>query len=416
MEYGYTISDRYVCRKPLGKGGNGSVYLAYDNKLLKYWAVKSCNNLSEREIYALKCINHFAFPRIVDVIKQDNMEFLVMDYIEGETLATYCKNHSVTEKQLLIWYKKIASALHYLHCMNPAVFYVDCKPENIMITPSGDIRIIDLGSIYVDSNRTQTISGTKFYAPSELGKSMPCATSDIYSLGMTMYRLVTKSSVEYRDIYGNLCPERINKNISSRLVRIIKKCTQINPKSRFQSMGDIIESLNSAQKTSKLHLPSLNIVANTILKLIIAASIIIIAYFFKQSSIYIVFLLFIALLLICKRPTYFTWETKKDIYKCSITITILLLFLLSSLLSTKSFASGIQKDVPKTERLDITLYDDNNRKLLVRPNAIWQVENDIKLSLSKYEVLEPSTITVICTNNSGTKSFSFDCALSNLAN
>ena len=232
LEYGYEIAGRYVYRKALGSGACGSVFLAYDRKISKLWAVKMCENIRGYEAEALKKIDHCAFPRIVDVCEQDKAVFLVMDYVEGESLGKYCRNHAVSQRQILIWCRKIAEAIEYLHNMTPSLLYMDCKPDNIMLTTAGEIRLVDLGSIYVKNDDISNIvSGTEFFAPEEITKYSlhkleytPDERSDIYSLGMTMYTLLTGCRVEYRDRYGNICARRQNKNISRVTEQIIRKC------------------------------------------------------------------------------------------------------------------------------------------------------------------------------------------------
>ncbi len=408
MEYGYTIAERYICRKPLGNGGNGSVFLCFDQKINTFWAVKACNKLSKNEIYALKSINHYAFPRIVDVIFQDNTEFLVMDYIDGETLSSYCRHNSVEEKQILRWGFKIASALSYLHELSPAVYFVDCKPDNILITPSGDVRIVDFGSIYVDSDIKDdfAVTGTRFYAPDELSNGIPNASTDIYCLGMTLYRLLTGSSVEYRNSRGLLCPEHINKNISVPSCELIKKCTHKNPLKRYQSMGDVskrLHELSLAKHTTNFRKPNW---MGHIAKLIVATAILVLAATLNSSSFGIILILFAFLLYLCRKPVYYSRETKKFVYKSSIAVISSIIILLT----IPCFESSAKKDVPLSERLDITLYDKYSRKLLIRPGAVWDVNDDIRFSLPIDELSEElNTITITCETSSGIKSYSFNC-------
>jgi len=407
LNNGYIIADRYVCRKSLGKGGNGHVYLAYDNHLEKNWAVKLCKNLSELEIYALKKIDHYAFPRIVDVVHQDDYEFLIMDYIEGETLANYCRYHSATEKQVLLWCKKIAAALLYLHNMNPSIRYVDCKPSNIMITPSGDIRLIDLGSIYVeDDSLPNEVSATLFYMPDELSTSLPSISSDVYSLGMTMYRLVTGSNVEYRDSEGVLQPEKVNRHISRGFCYIIKRCTKLEPKYRYQSVKNLLEDLEELISKGKLSSPSAigRELFKHILEAALAIAILACAIFFKSYCVYIIPVLFVIFLELCRAKRIYTYEIQKDIYRSSVPLGLIMLIL-------SLVFGGIEKGVQTSERLDVSLYDTNRRKLLVRPDSTWLVDEDIYLSLSQEELhSDPCTITISCSSPIKTKSYSFKCA------
>lgn len=409
MKYGYVIADRYICRKPLGKGATGSVFLAFDQKINKLWAVKACSELSKREIYALKSINHYTFPRIVDVISQDNTEFIVMDYIEGETLSSYCRHHYTDEKQIVRWGCKIASALSYLHNMTPPVYYVDCKPDNIMITPSNDIRIIDLGSIYIDSEKAfdEAVTGTKFYAPDDLSYSKPNASTDIYCLGMTLYRLLTGSNIEYRDSRNQLCPEHVNKHLSPEICNFIKRCTDKSPCKRFKSMADAANELHDLSLSKKNSLKYQLKKLHYIYKFFIAATILLLGTFFESTAIIPIIILLGILIFICKKPSYHTWETQKSICKSTVSIGIALLISVS----IPGFQSFAKKDVPQSERLDISLYDKYSRKLLVRPGAVWEVDDDIFFSLSAEELSSgTNTITILCENESGTKTYSFDCS------
>lgn len=407
LEYGYTISDRYIIRKPLGRGGNGTVYLAYDRHLEKNWAVKVCKDLSEPEIYALKQIDYYAFPRIVDVCSQDNHEFLIMDYIEGETLSNYCRRHSASEKQILIWCKKIAAALLYLHNMNPSIMYVDCKPSNIMITPSGDIRLVDMGSIYVtDKSVTSPVSCTLFYMPSELTSSVPTVTTDVYSFGMTMYRLLTGSKIEYRDSTGTLLPEKINKHLHHGSIYIIKKCTAANPSCRYLSTKNLLDDLEELLSTGKIK-ASHHISKRTIMILIeclLSVSILLSAFLLNSYCIYVIPILFVILLELCKCKDSYTYEIKKDIYRSAVPLGI-------SMLIMSLVFGGNSPTTTNSECLDVSLYDEYNRKLLVRPGATWVVDDDIFLSLNKNELTaKQCTVTISCETNDSNKSYSFNCS------
>lgn len=405
MNTGYIIADRYICKQKLGNGSNGYVYLVFDNKLNKNWAVKICSHFSEQEIYALKQINYYLFPRIVDVIKQDSYEYLIMDYIEGDTLTNYCNTHSISEKQAVQWCQEIATGMHYLHNMTPPIIYSDLKPDNIIVTPSGDIRIIDFGSIYVDTIKSNNVTGTTFFAPEELNHDTPTVASDIYSFGMTMYRLLTGQRKEIRDSKGILLPELTNKNLSCNTTHIIKRCTRIDRQDRYHSMADIINELNSSKLSHSIFSFKYSAYIRTLLQFILAATTLLIARF-AANPLYCLIPAFLLIISIyCRKPAY-SWETKKEIVR----ITLLVLFL--SLFSYAIIKNNI-KSVPfSKERLDITLYDKYNCKLLVRPGATWEVDDDIKLSLSKDELLAtPSTITITCDNEYGTKSYSFQCSV-----
>ena len=168
------IGGRYEYRRSLGKGGNGKVFLCFDTKLQKEWAMKelyvfkevglqgldeeesatnrknaSLEMLQTAELEVLKTISCNLFPRIVDIVEEEDKRYLVMDYVEGMTLKEKMQRQKVTEKEVYTWAVQIAKALLYLHQMSPRILYMDCKPENIILTPQGEIRLVDLGSVYI---------------------------------------------------------------------------------------------------------------------------------------------------------------------------------------------------------------------------------------------------------------------------
>ena len=124
------IGGRYVYKKSLGKGGNGSVFLCWDLKLQKEWAVKELqiSDGESTELDLLKTISCNLFPRIVDVVHEQDKVYLVMDYVEGVTLNEKMQRQKLTEKEVLSSAVEIAKALRYLHQMSPQILYLDCKP------------------------------------------------------------------------------------------------------------------------------------------------------------------------------------------------------------------------------------------------------------------------------------------------
>ena len=97
----------------------------------------------EREANILKNVDHPVLPRIVDIINQDGTIYVVMDYIEGDTIQDRLKKEGAQPQELVVeWGLQLASALNYLHNMNPPVIYRDMKPANIMLQPNGNIKLI----------------------------------------------------------------------------------------------------------------------------------------------------------------------------------------------------------------------------------------------------------------------------------
>ncbi len=262
---GSVIDGKYEVLKQIGKGGMSKVYLAMDRRLNKQWAIKElCRKERDKEnevvvqgliaeANLMKKLDHPALPRIVDIIETNQTIYIVMDYIEGETLQTILKKYGAQNQEMVIeWAKQLCSVLHYLHTRNPAIIYRDMKPGNIMVTPNGNIKLIDFGIAreYKEQQIQDTVSlGTKGYAAPEQfgGKGQTDARTDIYSLGVTLYHLVTgknPSEPPYQ-----LYPIRYwNPSLSSGFEKIITKCTQLNPKDRYQNCGELMYALENYEK------------------------------------------------------------------------------------------------------------------------------------------------------------------------
>lgn len=218
---GTVLDGKYEILAEVGRGGMSIVYLARDKRLNKQWAVKEIKNDGkksaktllkglEREANILKNVDHPVLPRIVDIINQDGTIYVVMDYIEGDTIQDRLKKEGAQPQELVVeWGLQLASALNYLHNMNPPIIYRDMKPSNVMIKPEGGVKLIDFGTAKeyeIENNADTTALGTRGYAaPEQFGDSKgrgiynTDARTDIYNLGATLYHIVTgKNHVSHR--------------------------------------------------------------------------------------------------------------------------------------------------------------------------------------------------------------------------
>lgn len=267
---GSVIDGKYEVLKQIGKGGMSRVYLAMDRRLNKQWAIKElCRKERDKEneivvqgliaeAHLMKKLDHPALPRIVDIIETNQTIFIVMDYIEGETLQTILKKYGAQDQEMVIeWAKQLCSVLYYLHTRNPAIIYRDMKPGNIMVTPNGSIKLIDFGIAreYKKQQIQDTVSlGTKGYAAPEQfgGKGQTDPRTDIYSLGVTLYHLVTGKSPSEPPY--QLYPIRYwNPSLSAGFEKIIIKCTQLNPKDRYQNCGELMYALENYEKVDDVY-------------------------------------------------------------------------------------------------------------------------------------------------------------------
>lgn len=261
QQNGKIIDGKYEILTKIGQGGMSTVYLAMDKRLNKQWAIKeirkekhnSNNAIVVKSILAeaqlMKKLDHAALPRIVDIIEDNEAIYVVMDYIEGETLSKILREYGPQPEETVIeWAKQLCEVLDYLHTRQPAVIYRDMKPSNVMLKPDGKIKVIDFGIAreYKENNNSDTVSlGTRGYAAPEQfgGKGQTDARTDVYCLGVTLYHLVTGKSPceEPYEIYPI---RRWNPALSGGLEKIIIKCTRPDPNDRYQSCAQMLYDLN----------------------------------------------------------------------------------------------------------------------------------------------------------------------------
>lgn len=258
---GQVIDDKYEILKLVGQGGMSKVYLAMDKRLNKQWAVKEIEKRAKdrnneiviqsaiAEANLIKQLDHPAIVRIVDIIDNGNVIYIIEDYIEGEPLSTILENNGAQPQELVIeWAMQICEALEYLHTRKPAIIYRDMKPANVMLKPDGNIKVIDFGIAreYKDQSLADTVSlGTKGYAAPEQfgGKGQTDARTDIYCLGVTLYHLLTGQN-PCEPPYEIYPIRHWNPQLSAGLEAIIQKCTQSNPDHRYQSCAELLYALH----------------------------------------------------------------------------------------------------------------------------------------------------------------------------
>ena len=257
---GTYIDDKYEILKEIGHGGMSVVYLAMDKRLNKQWAIKELQKKARdanneiviqsaiAEANMIKKLDHPALPRIVDIIDEQDVIYVVMDYIEGETLDYVVNQYGAqSQEQVIDWAKQLCQVLHYLHTRTLPIIYRDMKPANVMLKPDGNLKVIDFGIAreYKSSNLQDTIClGTRGYAAPEQfgGQGQTDARTDIYCLGATLYHLVTGHNPA-EPPYEIYPIRHWNSQLSGGLENIIEKCTQLNPNDRYQSCAELLYAL-----------------------------------------------------------------------------------------------------------------------------------------------------------------------------
>lgn len=259
LEIGSIIDGKYKILNKIGQGGMSVVYLAMNERANKQWAIKEVRKdgvkdydvvrqglIAETDI--LKRLNHPHLPSIIDVIDRDDTFLIVMDYIEGKSLDHWLKKDgSQPQEKVVEWAKQICDVLGYLHSRKPPIIYRDLKPANVMLKPDGQIMIIDFGTareFKETSIEDTSCLGTQGYAAPEQygGHGQTDARTDIYTLGATMYHLLTghNPSLPPYEMYPI---RRWNPALSSGLEKIVLKCTQRNPNDRYQNCAELMYAL-----------------------------------------------------------------------------------------------------------------------------------------------------------------------------
>lgn len=205
------LRNRYRILEKRAQGGMAAVYRAADMHLAgKVWAVKEMSDAVitnpldrqravaafQQEAQMLANLSHANLPKVTDYFSEGGQEYLVMEYIDGQTLdemLAACGNRPFSEEQVLSWAFQLCDVLEYLH--HQGIIFRDLKPSNIMIDRNGTVRLIDFGiaRIFKIGKASDTTAfGTPGYAPPELySGSQSDVRSDIYSLGATLHTLLT---------------------------------------------------------------------------------------------------------------------------------------------------------------------------------------------------------------------------------
>lgn len=254
------IDGKYTILTQIGKGGMSTVYLARDDRLNKQWAVKEVKKKAKdanddeiiqsaiAEANVMKKLDHPNLPRIVDIINNDDIMYVVMDFVEGRPLDKILEEVNAIDQETVVdWAIQLCEVLLYLHNRKPPIIYRDMKPGNIMLKEDGSIKLIDFGIAreYKEKNIADTkFLGTKGYAAPEQygGRGQTDQRTDIYCLGITLYHLITgKSPAE--PPYEIYPIRKWNPSLSSGLEHIIDKCTQFDPEERYQNCEELLYDL-----------------------------------------------------------------------------------------------------------------------------------------------------------------------------
>lgn len=267
LELGTMLSGRYEVLKRVGSGGMADVYMAKDHKLNRNVAVKVLKSeyvedekflkKFETEAQAVARLSHPNIVNIYDVGMEDGINYIVMELAEGITLKEYIRKKGyLSPKETVEISTQIASAISHAHKNH--IIHRDIKPQNILVSDTGIIKVTDFGIAKATSSNTVTSTttamGSVHYISPEQAKGRFCdEKSDIYSLGITMYEMVTGHvpfdhengvTIALMHLQNEITPpSQIRDGIPDSLEKIILKCTMKKPEERYQTAGDLIADL-----------------------------------------------------------------------------------------------------------------------------------------------------------------------------
>ena len=273
------LSERYKIIKLIHTGTISRIYNGFDLNYKKNVFVKEITqytdpSLRQQAIEQFKCeakilfkLKHKSLPRFVDYFDYRQSRYLVLEYIEGKKLTAFVEDRKnfLPEKQVINWGIELCDVLLYLHNMKPApVIFRNMNPDSIIVSSDGTLKLIDFGTSKIHEEQKKTLgiakSITPHYSPIEQHVESTDKRSDIYSLGATMYYLITGETPmdcidrSLEDEPMEPC-SHINPTISSELERIIMKAMEIDRDDRYQDVeymkDDLAVLLVKTEKSSE---------------------------------------------------------------------------------------------------------------------------------------------------------------------
>jgi eukaryotic-like serine/threonine-protein kinase len=268
---GDILQDRYKIIRLEKAGGFGAVYKAEHVVLEIPFAIKELAkfenkqeeemafNLFKKEARTLATLNHPMIVKIMDFFIEKGSWYFVMEYVSGQTLGQILDNspQPLSETEVTDWAINICTVMDYLHTRVPPIVFRDLNPNNIMVTLTKGIMLIDFGisrEYKREASSDTSILGTPGYAaPEQYGMGQTDSRSDIYGLGMTMYVLLTKR--DPREQMFSMKPvSTFNPQISKGLDEIITKCLNNDPSERYQNVMELRRDLLEKANVSTLTL------------------------------------------------------------------------------------------------------------------------------------------------------------------
>lgn len=265
---GKMLDDRYEIREIIGEGGMAIVYRALDHRLNRDVAVKIMRDEMAAdeefrrrfctESHAVAMLSHPNIVAVYDVSHNDNVEYIVMELVDGITLKQYMERKGIVAwKEVVHFTKQISKALAHAH--ERGIIHRDIKPQNIMLLRDGTIKVGDFGIAALENevyeNNGEAIGSIHYIAPEQARGECPDARSDIYSLGVMMYEMLTGGLPFTGNTLGEIAvqhmnakpvpPHEKNPEIPLELERITLKAMNAELSERYQSANALLSDLEA---------------------------------------------------------------------------------------------------------------------------------------------------------------------------
>ncbi len=268
------LQGRYLVMRLLGQGGMGAVYQATDRKFGNAVALKETfyNDLQLRKAFShearlLNRLRHAALPVVTDYFAIGERQFLVMQYIPGKDLEQLLADRKAQgqgvfmSSQVLRWADQLLDALEYLHSQKPPIIHRDIKPQNLKLTPRGEVILLDFGLAKgIVTHQSQVSQSIRGYTPNYASLEQIRGTgtdsrSDIYSIGATMYHLLTGEMPQdaLTRIAAILMSQpdplksisSMNPEVPAPIAQVIEKAMAPHPDQRYSSSAAMRQALRS---------------------------------------------------------------------------------------------------------------------------------------------------------------------------
>lgn len=268
---GQTLGDRYSITELIGEGGMAYVFKATDNRLQRTVAVKIMRDEMAAdetfrsrfcaESHAVAMLSHPNIVSVYDVSHNDELEYIVMELVEGITLLQYMeKKGALPWNEALHFSRQIAKALDHAHTRG--IIHRDIKPQNIMLLKDGTIKVADFGIAALENelyeNDGQAIGSIHYIAPEQARGDYPDTRSDLYSLGVVMYEMFTGEKPYIGDSLGEIAVKHMNADpkpiheiipdFPPELERITSKAMSADIENRYQTASDLVRDIDDFLK------------------------------------------------------------------------------------------------------------------------------------------------------------------------